>query len=500
MKTLPYISLVATALLLLPHCAVEEEKKPVEIEDDTTAAVKVTNITPYSAHIEGMFGNEDDTTTIAGIHYSLQNTRFISTTGDVAEATYKSRGNYALDLDNLYADTTYYFTTYVKRDGVTYNSDTYKFRTHRLTASTNEVTYLYAYGAQLGLTLSETIDTAKYRGSFGVYYSTRPRVIRESSTLLDKPYQVDGLFSNYDYYCAAFVCQKRANLDDEYIWGETIKFTTPEIGVLTYEPENITTHSAKFSGSVDVRFKDVSEKGFIIFERNRDVTLDSVDTKSDQTILKIAATEESDRGYGDFWTTYSNLKTNKRYYVRAYALVYTRDPKVTTYKSYHGEIFEMRTNSVTMADGDEADMGLSVIWATKNHGAKSAEKIGTMGTPEETIGTQFDGGWRLPTLAEAKELVDSCHWTWGKQNGTYGAIVTQPSGLSIFLPANIATSGAYTLGVYMVNDTIYTRGKKKYIDSYRFVQDIDNEAQCQKTAENRIDVTAEVGIRLVKDK
>lgn len=496
MKTLPYISSLA-ALLLCTHCAVEEEVKPADPEVDTTLAVTVTDITPYSAHIEGRFGSEDDTTTTAGIHYSLQNTRYISTTGDVATATYKSRGQYALDLDNLYADTTYYFTTYVTRDGVTTHSDTYKFRTHRLTASTNEVTDLYAYGAQLGLTLSEAIDTLKFRGSFGVYYSTRPRVIRESSTLLKPPYQVDGLLSNHDYYCAAFVCQKRANLNDEYIWGETIKFTTPEIGVITYEPDELTTYSAHLSGSVDVRFTDVSDKGFLIFERNRDVTLDSASTKSDQTILKIAATEQAAKGYGDFATTYKNLKANKRYFVRAYAVVATRNGKTTTSKAYHGEIFEMRTAAVTMADGDAADMGLSVVWATKNYGGKYIYSLGDSGTPEETIGTQFDGGWRLPTLAEAKELVDSCHWSWGKQGGTYGAIVTQPNGTSIFLPANLKTGDTYTYGVYMVNDELDT---SKKIGSFRFVQDQENDSECQKSAENRIFPTAEIGIRLVKDK
>lgn len=496
MKTLPYISFIAT-LLLCTHCAVEDEVKPVDPEVDTTLAVSVTNITPYSAHIEGMFGLEDDTSTTAGIHYSLQNTRYISTTGDVATATFKSRGQYALDLENLYADTTYYFTTYVTRNGVTTNSDTYKFRTHRLTASTNEVTDLYAYGAQLGLTLSEAIDTIKFRGSFGVYYSTRPRVIRESATLLKEPYQVDGLLSNHDYYCAAFVCQKTAGLSDVYIWGETIKFTTPEIGVTTYEPEVLSTYSATLTGSVDVRFTDVSEKGFLIFERNRDVTLDSASAKSDQTILKIAATSQAAKGYGDFATTYKNLKANKRYFVRAYAVVSTRDGKTTTSKPYHGEIFEFRTNAVSMAEGDEADMGLSVIWATKNYGGNYIYSLGNYGTPKETIGTSFDDGWRLPTLAEAKELVDSCHWSWGKQGGTYGAIVTQPDGTSIFLPANLKTGDSYTYGVYMVNDDLDTRGK---IGSYRFVQDQENDSECQKSADNRIFTDAEIGIRLVKDK
>lgn len=496
MKTLPYVPLIA-ALLLTARCAVEDDPKPAEVEADTTLAVKVSNITPYSAHIEGIFGEADDTSDIAGIHYSLQNTRFITVTGDEARATRIGKGHYALDLANLYADTTYYFATYVERNGTSYHSDTYKFHTHRLTATTNEVTDVYAYGAQLGLTLSEAIDTNAFRGSFGVYYSTRPRVIRESATQAPKPYSVDGLLPNHDYYCAAFVRQETAGLRDVYWWGETIKFTTPGLAVSTYEPEDITTFSAKMTGNVNVRFSDVSDKGFLLFQRNRDVTLDSVDAKSDQTILKIAATSQAARGYGDFSTTHKNLKAGKRYYMRAYAVIAARDGKATAQKAYYGDICEFRANTVTIAEGDETDLGLSVIWATMNVGAKSIGQIGDLATPESTIGSSFEGGWRLPTLAEAQELVDSCHWSWGKQDGNAGVIVTEPKGTSIFLPANQEVGGKYTYGVYMVSDQIDEKGR---VQSFRFVQDEENDHECGKTAENRIDQDAEIGIRLVRDK
>lgn len=496
MKTLPYISLAAAALLMA-HCAVDEEVKPAEPDADTTLAVNVTAITPYSAHIEGMFGSPDDTSAIAGIHYSLQNTRFISVTGDEAKAALTSRGNYSLDVEGLYSDTTYYFTTFVERDGTRYNSDTYKFRTHRLTASTEEVTDVYAYGAQLGFRLSEDIDPSRFKGSYGVYYSTRPRVIRESAALAKPPYAIEGLLPNHDYYCAAFVRQETAGLRDAYWWGETIKFTTPDLAVVTYEPSDVTTFSVRMSGNVDVKFTDVSEKGFLLFERNRDVSLDSVGAKSDQSITKVAATEQSAKGYGDFATTYRNLKSNKRYFLRAYAVVTARNGKTTTQKAYYGQIFEMRAKAVTMAEGETADMGLSVIWATANVGAKSVEKIGDLSTPESTIGTAFADGWRLPTLAEAKELVDSCHWSWGMRNGAYGAIVTEPAGTSIFLPANQKTGNAYTYGVYMVSDPIDERGRA---ESFRFVQDAENDSECHKTTENRISQDAAIGIRLVRDK
>ncbi len=489
--TIAALSVAATS------CAVDDEVKPVAPADDTTSVVNVTHITPYSAHIEGMFGSKDDTSAVAGIHYSLQNTRFISSTGDEARASLISRGVYSLDLDGLYADTTYYFTTFVEKEGTRYNSDTYKFHTHRLTAKTAEVSDIYAYGAQLGLTLSEYIDPDRFRGSYGVYYSTRPRVIRESSTLAKEPYAIKDLLPGHDYYCAAFVCQKTAGLRDVYWWGETIKFTTPELSVATYEPTSVTTFSAKLQGSSNAPFSDTKEIGFLLFERNRDVTLDSADAKSDQQILKLPATSKSPSGHGDFSTDYRNLKANKRYFCRAYALVDTRDGKMTTTKPHYGEVKELRTATITLAEGGSADFGLSVIWATANYGAKASSDIGTMLTTEEASGTDFNDGWRLPTLKEAKELVDSCHWEWRTYNGANGAIITDATGLSIFMPANQKVGSSYTYGVYMVGEAI---DEKNRTPSFRFVQDGGNDNECEKTTDNVISSEAIIGVRLVKDK
>lgn len=495
-KTIIPLTLI-TLSALATNCAVEEEVKPVTPDEDLTSKVKVTEITPYSAHVEGVFGNEDDTSELAGLHYSLQNTRFISTTGDEAKATMVAKGRYALDLHGLYADTTYYFTTFVERDGTRYNSGTYKFHTHRLTATTSEVTDIYAYGAQLGLRLSEDIDAEKFKGSFGIYYSTRPRVIRESSTLATAPYAIKDLLPNHDYYCAAFVCQKTAGLRDVYWWSETIKFTTPELAVETHEPEEQTTFSADLCGSTNAPFSDVEEIGFLLFERNRDVTIDSVSAASDQQIIKIAAENKSASGHGDFSSLYTNLKSNKRYFYRAYAVINARDGKGAKPKPYYGTVKEFRTNAITLADGESADMGLSVIWATKNHGAKSVTEIGTLDTPQATENSTFDSGWRKPTLAEAKELVDSCHWAWCTYKGVNGAMVTEKSGRTIFIPANQKIGDAYTYGVYMVDEVIDDKGR---VPSFRFVQDANNDNECQKTSDNVISAEAVIGIRLVRDK
>ncbi|MBQ8424094.1 MAG: hypothetical protein IJY36_07570 [Coprobacter sp.] len=123
------------------------------------------------------------------------------------------------------------------------------------------------------------------------------------------------------------------------------------------------------------------------------------------------------------------------------------------------------------------DLGLSVKWAGWNIGAASPEEYGgyyAWGETEEKSdytlanykywtdsngngdwdydefthignnisGTQYDvahvkwgGGWRMPTLEEIKELVNSCTWEWGTYKGVSGQYVTGPNGNSIFLPA-----------------------------------------------------------------
>ena len=55
--------------------------------------------------------------------------------------------------------------------------------------------------------------------------------------------------------------------------------------------------------------------------------------------------------------------------------------------------------------------------------------------------------WRLPTQEEMEELINSCKWTWERQNGQLGWKVTGKNGNSIFLPAAGAASSYRIAGV-----------------------------------------------------
>ena len=129
------------------------------------------------------------------------------------------------------------------------------------------------------------------------------------------------------------------------------------------------------------------------------------------------------------------------------------------------------------------DLGLSVKWATCNVGATTPEGYGnyyawgetspkttynwssykycngsydtmtkyctkssygtvdnktTLELSDDAARVNWGGSWRMPTLAEQEELMDTdnCTWTWTTQNGVKGYKVTsKKNGNSIFLPA-----------------------------------------------------------------
>ena len=120
------------------------------------------------------------------------------------------------------------------------------------------------------------------------------------------------------------------------------------------------------------------------------------------------------------------------------------------------------------------DLGLSVRWASCNVGALFPEDYGNyyawgetetkkeyteensltygLSMPElqaqgiidsegnltsshDAATANWGSGWRMPTMEECQELVDSCTWTWTDHNNVEGYKVTGPNGNSIFLPA-----------------------------------------------------------------
>lgn len=134
---------------------------------------------------------------------------------------------------------------------------------------------------------------------------------------------------------------------------------------------------------------------------------------------------------------------------------------------------ESEVKSITVANvpanEGAVDLGLSVKWAACNLGSTKPYEQGILsvwgnpsiyfnadfdgdttiaiedcggvnpplcisGTELDIATTQLGGDWRLPTKAEAQELLDSCEWIYTRHHGTEGYIVIGPNGNSIFLP------------------------------------------------------------------
>ena len=153
--------------------------------------------------------------------------------------------------------------------------------------------------------------------------------------------------------------------------------------------------------------------------------------------------------------------------------------------------------SVTVANHEHVDLGLSVKWATMNVGANAPEGYGdyfawgetepkdnynlstykwckgsqttmtkyctksdygtvdnktVLDLEDDAARANWGGTWRMPTVDEIKELVKNCSWKWTTQNGVYGYEVTGPNGNSIFLPA----------AGYRLFDSLYSAGDYGY--------------------------------------
>ncbi len=105
------------------------------------------------------------------------------------------------------------------------------------------------------------------------------------------------------------------------------------------------------------------------------------------------------------------------------------------------------------------DLGLSVKWSSVNWGADAPWDYGTMygwGAPasnsiygenypqqSDIVNTEYDivsvnwgHGYRMPSKAELRELVEKCQWDYTTIHDVKGYKVTGPNGNSIFIPAS----------------------------------------------------------------
>lgn len=145
-----------------------------------------------------------------------------------------------------------------------------------------------------------------------------------------------------------------------------------------------------------------------------------------------------------------------------------------TYIMYINNVFGYR-----ISEDEEVDLGLSVLWSSRNLGASSVEQDGdfyawgetepkteyTEGTylyssnnnysfiGEDISGTQYDAasvkmknGWRMPTKSELEELFTKCKWEKVYHKSVTGFVVTGPNNNSIFIPCSGHMDGTFHYG------------------------------------------------------
>lgn len=148
-------------------------------------------------------------------------------------------------------------------------------------------------------------------------------------------------------------------------------------------------------------------------------------------------------------------------------------------------LWQLKKERQRRGTGVPVDLGLSVLWSSRNIGAPTGDKPGYYvgwadasgqktstrnedypfgSTPSAIEGSEYDiahalwaEAWRIPTRAEMLELIQNCQWYWTVINGVPGYQIVGRTGNSIFLPAAGSRYGseyedAYSYGRYWTSE------------------------------------------------
>lgn len=98
---------------------------------------------------------------------------------------------------------------------------------------------------------------------------------------------------------------------------------------------------------------------------------------------------------------------------------------------------KLRKQRIERGTAEPVDLGLSVLWASHNVGARGTGQLGFhyKGGQRQQALDVWGEDWRLPTLQEMLELMQHCQWMWNVIDGIPGFVVTGQTGNSIFLQA-----------------------------------------------------------------
>lgn len=119
-----------------------------------------------------------------------------------------------------------------------------------------------------------------------------------------------------------------------------------------------------------------------------------------------------------------------------YAEVVSTPPN---FKKEKVEIKQQSSNSDVIDGIEFVDLGLSVLWANMNIGAKRADEFGVYVNKVDSSTTGLVADWNLkgalvPTIAQFEELKSKCYWEPTEYYGVSGYDVKGKNGNKIFIP------------------------------------------------------------------
>ena len=282
--------------------------------------------------------------------------------------------------------------------------------------------------------------------------------------------QVKKLKPSQKYYYVAYF----KNGDGEY-YGQVNSFTTMQIQtkITALPTDNIELFSARLRGNIEIDDSKKISKVWFLYDANAS-TWEDLQEKGRRSEAKVP-----DNGH--VVASIDKLTPSQKYYYVACMMVKE--------KVVHSEVKTFSTKTRLVPPG-AVEMGLSVLWASVNIGAKFPEEFGDyyawgeteikskytianykwkqgkenskytfafMPMPlahEDDVAYKVKGGeWRIPSKEEWVELREQCVWTWGEINGIPGYhIKSKKNGASIFLPAAGLKMGTKCIGEKEVGD------------------------------------------------
>lgn len=279
---------------------------------------------------------------------------------------------------------------------------------------------------------------------------------------------INGLHPNTTYYVRAFAINEVGTSYGAEKSFNTLEESNPDDGDDdgTDDEEEIMLPEVTTAAVTEITETTAVCGGNVVSDGGAEVTARGVCWSVNPNPTIENKHTEDGAGTGEFASYLPNIAMNTTYYIRAYAT----NEKGTSY----GEELSFTTLEGDFINGYEfVDLGLpsGLKWASCNFGATAPFEIGSYiawgehhpkdiysddncvtygknlgdisGNIEYDAATfSWGAPWRIPTEAEAKELIDNCTLEWTSMNGVQGAMFTGPNRNQIFLPSGgFATEG-----------------------------------------------------------